>query len=230
MHRPSPHLFLIQIQIKCLSCDRCWAGNKDNFTRKTISSWDLGTWFRYVISLSALIWECSCPSVLTLTPNFLPLALPLLSSQRYANRPICCRHLVNPSMSLGSPCSSLLSHFQREKYRHFPGGPVVQTFPSSAGAEGSIPGKGIKMPRDQKTKTWKWSNIITNAMKTLKPVQVKNISKKKKERSRTFRGRATARNRQDTVPGGRAIKTLFSYPPLTVSQDAPLNKSFPFIS
>ena len=125
IHHPFPHLFLIQIQIKCLSCDRCWAGNKDNFTRKTISSWDLGTWFSYVISLSALIWECSCPSILTLTPNFLTLALPLLSSQRYASRPICCRHLVNPSMWLGSPCSSLLSHFQREKYRHFPGGPMI---------------------------------------------------------------------------------------------------------
>ena len=52
----------------------------------------------------------------------------------------------------------------------------------------------------------------------------------KKEWSRTFRGSATARNRQDTVAGGQAIKTLFSYPPLTVSQDAPLNKSSPFIS
>ena len=36
--------------------------------------------------------------------------------------------------------------------RDFPGGPVVKTSPSNAGGEGSIPGRGAKIPHDSQPK------------------------------------------------------------------------------
>ena len=60
--------------------------------------------------------------------------------------------------------------------RDFPGGPVVKTLSSNAGGEGSIPGRGAKIPRASPPKNR--SNIVTNSIKTLKMVHIKKIIKK----------------------------------------------------
>ena len=61
----------------------------------------------------------------------------------------------------------------------FPGGPVVEALPSSAGGVGLIPGWGAKDPTcitGQKTKTQNGGNIVTNSIKTLKMIHVKKNS------------------------------------------------------
>ena len=70
----------------------------------------------------------------------------------------------------------------------FAGGPVVNSLSSSAGDAGLIPGSGTKMPhaswpkRNQEKKKNKKnrSNIVTNSIKTLKMVHIKNNLKKKR--------------------------------------------------
>ena len=52
--------------------------------------------------------------------------------------------------------------------RDFPGGPVVKTPPSNAGAAGSIPGQGAKIPHASQPKHQNIRNIVTNPIKTLK--------------------------------------------------------------
>ena len=61
----------------------------------------------------------------------------------------------------------------------FPGGPLVKTSPSNAGA-GSIPGQGTKIPKALQPENWNENNIVTNAIKTLKGVHIKKKKKKKK--------------------------------------------------
>ena len=41
---------------------------------------------------------------------------------------------------------------ETQRYRHFPGSPVVKTSPSSAGGVGSIPGQGTKIPHASRPK------------------------------------------------------------------------------
>ena len=60
----------------------------------------------------------------------------------------------------------------------FPGGPLVKTSPSNAGA-GSIPGQGTKIPKALQPENWNENNIVTNALKTLKGVHIKKKKKKK---------------------------------------------------
>ena len=56
---------------------------------------------------------------------------------------------------------------------------MVKTSPSGTGAMGSTPGwGGSHMPQGQKTKTSNGSNNVTNSIKTLKMVHIKNILKK----------------------------------------------------
>ena len=76
--------------------------------------------------------------------------------------------------------------------RDFPGGPVVKTSPSIARGEGSIPGRGAKIPcaswpKNQNIKQKQYckqlysnkevkkrrSNTVTNSIKTLKMVHIK---------------------------------------------------------
>ena len=68
--------------------------------------------------------------------------------------------------------------------RDFPGGPVVKTLLSSAGGTGSFPGRGAKIPRASQPKNQKHkngSNIVTNSIKTLKMVHIKEYFKKRLE-------------------------------------------------
>ena len=60
----------------------------------------------------------------------------------------------------------------------FPGGPLVKTSPSNAGA-GSIPGQGTKIPKALQPENWNENDIVTNAIKTLKGVHIKKKKKKK---------------------------------------------------
>ena len=62
--------------------------------------------------------------------------------------------------------------------RDFPDGPVIETSPSNAGDTGSMPGLGPRIrhalrPKNQKINNG--SNILTNPIKTLKKVHIKNI-------------------------------------------------------
>ena len=66
---------------------------------------------------------------------------------------------------------------------------MVKTSPSNAGGMASIPGWGAKIlhdlwPKQQNLIKKKRSNIVTNSIKTLKIVHIKEILKKKKRRSR----------------------------------------------
>ena len=63
----------------------------------------------------------------------------------------------------------------------FPGGPLVKTSPSNAGA-GSIPGQGTKIPKALQPENWNENNIVTNAIKTLKGVHIKKKNKKKTDK------------------------------------------------
>ena len=56
-----------------------------------------------------------------------------------------------------------------------PGGPVVKTSPSNAGSTGLIPDGELRshMPHGQKSKILNRSNIVTDAIKTLKTVRIK---------------------------------------------------------
>ena len=65
----------------------------------------------------------------------------------------------------------------------FLGCPVVKTSPSNAGVMDSIPGQGAKIPhasqpKDQNIKNR--SNVVTNSVKSLKMVHIKNILTKKR--------------------------------------------------
>ena len=66
---------------------------------------------------------------------------------------------------------------QKFLLRDFPGGPVVKTLPSKAGAVGSIPGQEAKIPgtRGQKNKTQNRSSVATDSIKTLKTAHIKAI-------------------------------------------------------
>ena len=58
----------------------------------------------------------------------------------------------------------------------FPGGPVVETSPSNAGDAGLIPGRGAQIPHASQPKNQNVSNrsnIVTNSIKTLKMVHIK---------------------------------------------------------
>ena len=62
---------------------------------------------------------------------------------------------------------------------------MVKTSPSNAGGMASIPGWGAKIlhdlwPKQQNLIKKKRSNIVTNSIKTLKIVHIKEILKKKK--------------------------------------------------
>ena len=56
--------------------------------------------------------------------------------------------------------------------RGFLGGPVVKTWPSSAGGVGFIPGRGAKIPQAKNPKQ-KTSNSVTHSIKTLRMVHIK---------------------------------------------------------
>ena len=61
----------------------------------------------------------------------------------------------------------------------FPGGPVTETLPSSAGDTGSIPGQGVKIPHASlPKKKQNINNIVLNSMKTLKMAHIKKVLKK----------------------------------------------------
>ena len=69
----------------------------------------------------------------------------------------------------------------------FPGGPVVETSPSTAGAMGSIPGQEARIPHVLRPKNQtinSRSNIVTNSITTLKVVHInKKYLKKKTHRN-----------------------------------------------
>ena len=75
----------------------------------------------------------------------------------------------------------ILKSFNQEPPRDVPGGQVVKTSPSNAGGVGSIPSQGAEIPHSfqPKRKETKLqnikirSNIVTNAIKTLKMVHEK---------------------------------------------------------
>ena len=76
-------------------------------------------------------------------------------------------------------------HHSKTMVRNFPGGSVVKTSPSNAGGMGSMPGWGAKIPhalgpKKNKTNGQKQycnrSNVVTDSIKTLQRVQVKNRS------------------------------------------------------
>jgi len=77
-------------------------------------------------------------------------------------------------------------HHSKIMVRSFPGCSVVKTSPSNAGGVGSIPGWGAKIPHALRPKNKKQnkqqkqycnrSNVVTDSIKTLKRVQVKNRS------------------------------------------------------
>ena len=85
---------------------------------------------------------------------------------------------------------------------------MVKTSPSNAGSAGSIPSQEAKIPhfswpKKKKTQNIKnRSNIVTNLIKTLKTVLMKNLKKKKKERNPEVGGRQA-----DTV-GGNMGKSM----------------------
>ena len=62
---------------------------------------------------------------------------------------------------------------------------MFKTLPSNAGAMGSIPGQGAKMPfrQKKKTNTQNRSNIVTNSIKTLKMVHIKKKILKKNRKA-----------------------------------------------
>lgn len=66
-----------------------------------------------------------------------------------------------------------VSHKKRE--RDFPDSPVVQTLPFNAGGAGSIPSWEAKIPHASRLRNQniKWSNSVTDSMKTLKMVHIK---------------------------------------------------------
>ena len=71
-----------------------------------------------------------------------------------------------------------LVQVQRKISWDFPSGPVVQISPCNEGGLGSVPGWGAKTsPLGQNTETLNRSNIVTNSIKTLKMVHIKNIKK-----------------------------------------------------
>ena len=80
----------------------------------------------------------------------------------------------------------IITNVIKDVERNFPGGPVVKTSPSNVGSAGSIPGWGAKIPHALRPKYQKnpqnRSNIVTNSIKTLKMVHVKNKKKSKKEK------------------------------------------------
>ena len=59
----------------------------------------------------------------------------------------------------------------------FLGRPVVRTSPTDAGGTGSIPGWGAQIPHASwpKNQDVKQSNIVTNSIKTLKNIYIKEI-------------------------------------------------------
>ena len=64
--------------------------------------------------------------------------------------------------------------------QNFPGCPVIKTWPSNAGSEGSIPVQGAKIsyalqPKNQNIKQ---KHVVTNLIKTFKMVHIKRILKK----------------------------------------------------
>ena len=76
----------------------------------------------------------------------------------------------------------------KQRLGDFPGGLVVKTSPSSAGGMSSTPGRGVKIPRDSKSKQQNIkkfkkknrSNIVTNSINILKKtVHIKKNLKKK---------------------------------------------------
>ena len=67
---------------------------------------------------------------------------------------------------------------QKTTKTDFPGGPGVKTLPSNAEGVGLIPGQGTEIPHTKKkkkkaTKTPR-SSVVTNPIKTLKMVPIKN--------------------------------------------------------
>ena len=65
---------------------------------------------------------------------------------------------------------------QKTTKTDFPGGPGVKTLPSNAEGVGLIPGQGTKIPHAKKKKATKKprSSVVTNPIKTLKMVHIKN--------------------------------------------------------
>ena len=68
----------------------------------------------------------------------------------------------------------------------FPGGPVVKTLPSNAGGEGSIPGRGAKIPRasqpkNQNLKQKQYCNKFNKDFKN-GPYKKKNLKERKTKR------------------------------------------------
>ena len=66
----------------------------------------------------------------------------------------------------------------------FPGGPVVKTSPSNAGA-GSIPGQGTKIPKALQPENWNQNNIVTNSIKTLQGVHINKQTNKQTQQQLT---------------------------------------------
>ena len=64
---------------------------------------------------------------------------------------------------------------QSENIWGLPGGPVVKTSPSNAEAMGSMPGWAAKIPHatGPKNQNINRSNIVTNAIQTLKMIHIK---------------------------------------------------------
>ena len=62
----------------------------------------------------------------------------------------------------------------KKRRKFFPGNPVVRTLPSNSGSKGSIPGKGAKIHHASQPKNKTESNIVTNSIKNLKMVHIKN--------------------------------------------------------
>ena len=52
----------------------------------------------------------------------------------------------------------------RTKYRDFPGGPVVKNPPCNVGDQGSIPGRGTKIPHAEEQLSWSTTTTDQESM------------------------------------------------------------------
>ena len=78
----------------------------------------------------------------------------------------------------------MTSLIKNSNCRDFPGGPIVETLPSNAGGASSIPDRGTDIPRASQSKNAhkNRSSVVTNSVKTLKVVDIKNSLKNRNDK------------------------------------------------
>ena len=93
---------------------------------------------------------------------------------------LCLVQFLKTKESLGFVYKNWLPN--NSNFGDFPGNPVVKTLLYNAGDAGAIPGWGAKIPHalGPKNQNIKYrSNSVTNSIKPLKMVHIKNLKKKK---------------------------------------------------